>query len=179
MVNTRTQKNGSGQLGCSHSTLNLFEVFFQVALRDGSAEILAEIRNDKHLTAITAIPHINPSNGMTMTITWSFGSSSLPHNFQGNIAKDMEKRNLDVFLTSELCLQQLKYHTWPNLLAQLYPNDGRFRRIGCWMARIGSTAAFWWPGTCPYSEVEMDSDQAISHWIPGLSRLSHYIAVKS
>jgi hypothetical protein len=61
----------------------------------------------------------------------------------------MEKRNLDVFLTSELCLQQLKYHTWPNLLAQLYPNDGRFRRIGCWMARIGSTAAFWWPGTCP------------------------------
>ena len=56
MVNTRNQKNGLGQLGGSHSTLNLFEVFFQVALRDGSVEILAEIRNDKHLTAITAIP---------------------------------------------------------------------------------------------------------------------------
>jgi len=57
MVNTRNQKNGLGQLGGSHSTLNLFEVFFQVALRDGSVEILAEIRNDKHLTAITAIPY--------------------------------------------------------------------------------------------------------------------------
>ena len=74
---------------------------------------------------------------MTMTIIvklWKFSSTMLPwpHKLQGNIAKDMEKRNLDVFLTSEPRLQQLKSHTESAGPFRCVPTSvARFRRIGC------------------------------------------------
>ena len=89
----------------------------------------------------------------------------------------MEKRNLDVFLTSELWLQKLLLEDGYSLATQgclpwnMVATVHDIRRIGYWMARIGSMVAFWWrgnwsqsPGWCQMYDIFGAREWSESMW---------------